>query len=1057
MSKPETNIISVPLANAYLNLNQEKDEIRQYEGFNKLNAPFYGGNLSPMYKKFLGASGETSWVDAEQNLYKIENGVFTVTDKYGITTTIKTDFQTKSCEELIKNDKAYKWYYDDNNYIYALSDTGYNFVLYGIEIGTFSNFEKIFFSNDRAFVIFANHAVVYYQGEIIADLTEVNSSKPWYTEPSYTVVNDKMIIAYCDKYYIFNEDGTFNIATVSYVTSSDIEISYPSSGYLNPNQTPTTATKSYNHINWVTGDLDFNYQISTYVGQSGEPYIKGTKCSCNYYFLKKDSTRLNTHTELLDERNSYKGQMIFNSTDENCFFEVPVLVISFDVEGIYGETYGRPMRGDNYQGTSYCFQNYFRIKKSTITNVTTNSFEITLEIDDKKTYSKRMDWHSLMPEPLWNASGTEKQTYIWENWRDLTGVCGAVSQSAEVNLQEIQNYIFCCVNLDSIQEEISYAHPQYTDPLVYPDLDPYDLIWIDFGYFYTSTQSYNGVFESNFSTVIYRDDYNISTTRGYAINIADNFRLLINNGQIQALSMFNDSNYLGTLISSWTNIDIEYYCVTDTGITYVDNLGKVHVITVRDFAEINKLQCLINRYIVFNAIGLNCYDILSGTWSRIGMDWNNRFIINEPEESDTKYYMTSAIFRTTDNTPSLSMIFNADYINKVSIPSITPQFAEDIIIQMYGAENVGSEVLYRGSYVFDNDEWSTYTDSNYVGMAAEAQADLNLLIPTNLFTQYEVSYLNDIYAVMFNGFVPLYKSYNNISIIKFNYYIGSVTSDLYLDALFILQGQYYRLSNKIIYAYSYSGGVLVDTQEICNVGSLVFIGASPSEAFFWSYANRTLYRFTGARNVESVVCADSITTIYATLYDTTTSSLFMSTNIGLVVYNSFGNYIIEHTGVVVELLSTKLGIVFRDENNNLYGLYYNAVDGEEVIPVTLETSFYGSSSVQNVINDTLYLKIFNKDNISKGIIKFGGYIQQNYGETKEIVSKTVEVTSEQFDKITKNLLLRYQPDKQRGIGISWKIESDFPISFIGIGSSPTGELNVPKSNNPVITTQKYNI
>ena len=103
------------------------------------------------------------------------------------------------------------------------------------------------------------------------------------------------------------------------------------------------------------------------------------------------------------------------------------------------------------------------------------------------------------------------------------------------------------------------------------------------------------------------------------------------------------------------------------------------------------------------------------------------------------------------------------------------------------------------------------------------------------------------------------------------------------------------------------------------------------------------------------------------------------------------------------------------------------------------------------------LVCFNKDNISKGVIKFGGYIQQNYGETKEIVSKVVEVSSEQFDKVTNNLLLRYQPDKQRGIGISWKIESDFPISFIGIGSSPTGELNVPKSNNPVITTQKYNI
>lgn len=1048
MSKPETNIVSVPLANAYLNLNQEKDSVRAYDGFNKLNAPFYGGNLTPLWRKFLGASGNSSWIDAEQNVYKIENGVFTVTDKFGTTTILKNDFQEKTCTEVVKDNRSYKWFYDDDNYISITGDSSFELVLNGLSIATLTDFEDIFFNNGRAFVVSSGYATVYYNGEMLERIIERNGSKDWYVKPSYTINNERMVIAYSDRYYIFSAEGVFTEANVLYKTN-DIVITYPKTDYFTGSG-HGTLEKTINDVTYVGSDLDFNFQRGTFNVSSPTDFF-AIKSKAKFYFHKKKSGVITAPEDYLKERDEYKGQAILNPSNNNVFYEVPVLNVYFDVSGIWGSNDSLstlPAPTLFYKS----LQNSFFIKKAELNTRSDTVIEITLTITEKKLYSRQFSKISYYPRSV-ETSSANILAFLFKYYENMFISCGSVSQNSETELQEVSGNYICAVNLDMTTE--SFMPFQYA----IIDEEPYfeDTLSVDYPTsIFSCTQNYNNAYHSNFTDIITREDYNIVTTRGFALNISDNFRLLFNNGQIQAFSMFNNPDNLGTLVSAWINVDIEYFYPTEDGLIYVDSINKAHILTVRNFSDVNTLNCLISRYIIFNAIGMNCYDVLSGTWSRVGMDWNNRFVVSDNISSETPYYMTSAIFRTTDNTPSLSMLFNTDYLNQVTIGAMQPQFANDAIIQIYGATSEGESVLYRGSYVRSNEEWTLFTESAYSGTIAETQTDLNLLIPVNLFTNYETSYLNDIYAVIYNGFVPLYKSDNTASIIKFNYYLGNITSDMYLDALFILQGQYYRLSNKIIYAYSYSGGQLVDTQEVCNIGSLSFVGSSPSEAFFWSYANRTLYKFTGARTVESVMCADSIKAIYASLYDTTTSSLYISTDRGLVVWNDFGNFIIDDIKMATELTSTKLGITYKDKNRNLYGLYYNAVDGEEVIPVTLETAFYGTSDVQNAINDTLFLKIFNKDKLAKGVIKFGGYIQQNYGETKELVSKTVEVTAEQFDKLTDNLLLRYQPDKQRGIGISWKIESDFPISFIGIGASQTTELNMPKGNNQLMTSQKYN-
>lgn len=1070
MSKPETNIISVPLANAYLNLNQEKDEIRQYEGFNKLNAPFYGGNLSPMYKKFLGASGASSYTDENETVYTIENGVFTKKEHNGNTEVLKDDFQTYTAEETILDNRTYKWYYDSDNYA-VITDTGsVTVVLHGVTVGTYNNFEKIMFNSNRAVIVLSTSYLFIFEG---VSVTEINKITERYIEPTYTVFNYIMVVSLNNKLYGFYSDGTVEELTVTY--NGDINITYGNTilyveiteegSARHLRNTPSAGNKTVD-FSEINSDSTLNGELTTQADSS------------SHHDDKLMAWQINTNKTVVEwlynDTNNYKPDVLsgFVLTPHKNTITIPsaLCVSSQCLSNVALGAYLNYIPVISFFNFIIKYYGIYNVANAEINSITGNNIVIDLTIEKKTTLTSHLPFYNY-DNTWWQYNIPSKQSYYSNLYGCMYSEQGSVQSrdfilTAPTLFNTYKNQYIYEIKRRIVNIELSGSWKLGEMKKRISNISLMDYYTPPNNQSYISPESegivvnYNTVFYSfNLSFIENAEDYNLNTTRGYAVNISDYFRVLVNSNYIAAVSMFNYSNCLGTLVSNFGTTGIEYiYAVSEDRLVYVDDKNKVHIIDVIEFSGNEIMTVLLGRYFVFNAIGVNCYDSVSRTWSRVGLDWNNRFVIADYSESaDTKYYMTSAMFRTTDNNPSLSMLFNVDYLNKLPYTALTPQYAEDAVIQLYGTEDVNDSALYLGSFVFSSDEWTVYNDSDYDGMIAESNSDNNLLIPVSLFTTYITSYLNDIYAVMSDGFTPLYKNDNLVSTIKFNYYIGSLIQDLGLDAIFIIQGQYYRLSNKIIYAYSYSGGVLVDTQEICNVGSLVFVGASPSEAYFWSYANRTLYRFTGARIVESVVCADSINAIYGTLYDTTTSSLYLSTNLGLVVYNAFGNFILEGVGIVTELTSTKYGITFRNENNELYGLYYNAVDGETVIPVTLETSFYGSSSVQNVINDTLYLKIFNKDNISKGVIKFGGYIQQNYGETKEIVSKTVEVTSEQFDKITKNLLLRYQPDKQRGIGISWKIESDFPISFIGIGSSPTGELNVPKSNNPVITTQKYNI
>lgn len=69
MANSNSNIYDIQLQGANLNLNKFDSNIKQFTGFNKLNAPFFGDKLSPMWKKERTAETNGSVFDNDGNEY----------------------------------------------------------------------------------------------------------------------------------------------------------------------------------------------------------------------------------------------------------------------------------------------------------------------------------------------------------------------------------------------------------------------------------------------------------------------------------------------------------------------------------------------------------------------------------------------------------------------------------------------------------------------------------------------------------------------------------------------------------------------------------------------------------------------------------------------------------------------------------------------------------------------------------------------------------------------------------------------------------------------------
>ena len=152
------------------------------------------------------------------------------------------------------------------------------------------------------------------------------------------------------------------------------------------------------------------------------------------------------------------------------------------------------------------------------------------------------------------------------------------------------------------------------------------------------------------------------------------------------------------------------------------------------------------------------------------------------------------------------------------------------------------------------------------------------------------------------------------------------------------------------------------------------------------------------------------------------------------------------------------GVILTDNEGTFkYVKYYKEETTDDYTKenIQLETMFYGMNNQTVTINDCLYFRIFSEEHES-GELEVSATTLANRGRTTE--RTTFKIKASDWDAETHSIYLRYQPKEQRGLGISFKINSPFKIAALSVGSIPDavlidrvskGAINAPNisSNN----------
>ena len=105
-------------------------------------------------------------------------------------------------------------------------------------------------------------------------------------------------------------------------------------------------------------------------------------------------------------------------------------------------------------------------------------------------------------------------------------------------------------------------------------------------------------------------------------------------------------------------------------------------------------------------------------------------------------------------------------------------------------------------------------------------------------------------------------------------------------------------------------------------------------------------------------------------------------------------------------------------------------EGYDLVPVILETKFYGVSNEVTAVNDCVYIRLYSENAEPQGTVKV--WCETLKEKSYRSDEKIIYIDKSMFDPITQSMYIRYQPKFQEATGFRVHIESDFSISTVSI-------------------------
>lgn len=466
-------------------------------------------------------------------------------------------------------------------------------------------------------------------------------------------------------------------------------------------------------------------------------------------------------------------------------------------------------------------------------------------------------------------------------------------------------------------------------------------------------------------------------------------------------------------------------------IIYADPSGSKWKLTV--YHNATAQYTVDDDYIYFNTTSYeNTYSFKEDKIFCRSDDYNDRVLLTGPTGNNGLYVSAYKSNAQVMNYSGFSTVY-PEVENQLgsTYKKLELEDLETHPIEIFSPNTAGGVAYYKHSITFVDgtaDVYDTFQESSLDGTMYPISTDGNTLYNTPVLMAISDTYINEKIGSIGNYSYILAKSQRQENICGYYEYTLSEISKI-----FITQGSFYGITDRYIFDLSVVNSQLQINRVVANKLDLVFLGAFPNTALFYSKLDKSIYAFTGDAILTKLKEAYRINEIYSTYCDPSRLTMIIATDIGTLIFYQNQTFLLDYIHTKDE--------IYYDDNTYIIGDTFLSLSYKpdyDIAPITLQTEFYGLGSNVKSVNDCVYIRLA-KNGIGKGYLKITSYCLNE--KTVESNTKTIDIIDSMFDKVTDSFFVRYQPQNQSASGFSVKLETTNPIISLSIGHTAEAVQN----------------
>ena len=466
-------------------------------------------------------------------------------------------------------------------------------------------------------------------------------------------------------------------------------------------------------------------------------------------------------------------------------------------------------------------------------------------------------------------------------------------------------------------------------------------------------------------------------------------------------------------------------------IIYADPSGSKWKLTV--YHNATAQYTVDDDYIYFNTTSYeNTYSFKEDKIFCRSDDYNDRVLLTGPTDNNGLYVSAYKSNAQVMNYSGFATVY-PEVENQLgsTYKKLELEDLDTHPIEIFSPNTAGGVAYYKHSITFVDgtaDVYDTFQESSLDGTMYPISTDGNTLYNTPVLMDISDTYINEKIGSIGNYSYILAKSQRQENICGYYEYTLSEISKI-----FITQGSFYGITDRYIFDLSVVNSQLQINRVVANKLDLVFLGAFPNTALFYSKLDKSIYAFTGDAILTKLKEAYRINEIYSTYCDPSRLTMIIATDIGTLIFYQNQTFLLDYIHTKDE--------IYYDDNTYIIGDTFLSLSYKpdyDIAPITLQTEFYGLGSNVKSVNDCVYIRLA-KNGIGKGYLKITSYCLNE--KTIESKTKTIDIIDSMFDKVTDSFLVRYQPQNQSASGFSVKLETTNPIISLSIGHTAEAVQN----------------